>query len=425
MTAPVYAHQQTGANWVVERAAKIGGAYLADDMGLGKTRTLLLAMQTLQPNRPVVICPAIVRSHWEREAALMGVRLRAVISYEGAVNGGTALQRELDADLLVSDEAHYCKSMDALRTRRVFGMSGYARAPGMRHVLAASGTPMPKNPLELWPALSCFPEVCREFKLSNRAAFKDRYCAVRVLSIRGRRIEKVLPELRNEAEFAELLSRFMLRRTLDDVGIDVPTLDFPLLSLDLQTPWLDPAIAAKAESALLAGINPASHAEFALWRHAAGDAKAPVVAALLADWLADSDEKVVVFAHHRSVLQTLRVALTQKYGVAYIDGDTNPALRDTMIELFQTNPQTRVFLGQNQACMTGITLTAAKHAVLVEPDWTAANNLQLGRRIARIGQVAGHCQAHLVAATGTLDERILRLNQQEIRMHEKAGLYAA
>lgn len=411
----LYSHQEQGAEWLAARARKLGGAYLADDMGLGKTRTLLQTIRLLDARRPVVICPAIVRSHWTREAALLEIPNLHVMSYEGAVNGGTLLQTQLDADLVISDEAHYCKSMEALRTRRVFGTGGYVRGRGCKHFLAASGTPMPKNPLELWAILSCFPSVCAEHKLTNRRVFMDRFCAVRLLHLRGRRIEKVLPELRNEAEFHELLSKLMLRRTANDVGLDVPSLDYPLLSLDLNLP---------DAPASYTGDPASPGVETVKWRHDVGDAKAPIVAAMLADQLRGGTDKVVVFAHHRSVLAVLRSTL-REFGIAYIDGDTPPGHRDEAIHAFQREPDTRVFIGQNQACMTGITLTAASRAVLVEPDWTAANNRQLGRRIARIGQTAAHCQAHMVVAAGTLDEAIMRLNQREIRLAEKAGLYAA
>lgn len=402
--AHLYSHQIDGAQWLADRALTIGGGYLADDMGLGKTRTLLHTITLLKARRPVVICPAIVRTHWLRESELLGVPLLHVMSYEGAVAGGMKLQVELSPDLLISDEAHYCKSMDALRTRRVFGLGGYAR--GARYVLPASGTPMPKNPLELWPVLACFPSVCKEHKLFNRRDYVQRFCAVRLIRLGRRSVTKVMPELRNEAEFNELLSKVMLRRYAADVGLDVPPLDWLLMPLDLDVPDLQGV-----------SLGGAAAAE---WRHYVGEQKAPRVADMLAEQLHNSSQKVVVFAHHRSVLNILREKLLP-FGVSYIDGDTSPKMRDGAIDRFQTDPNVRVFIGQNLACMTGITLTAANRCVLVEPDWTADVNHQLGRRIARIGQTE-HCTAHMVTAADTIDDAILRTNQAEIRLAEKAGL---
>jgi SNF2 family DNA or RNA helicase len=75
-----------------------------------------------------------------------------------------------------------------------------------------------------------------------------------------------------------------------------------------------------------------------------------------------------------------------------------------------------VFLGQNIACQTGITLAAAHRVVLVEPDWTADVNFQLGQRVARIGSTAKRCIGQMIALAGTLDEAIVAQNERETRM---------
>ncbi len=393
----IFDHQELGAQWLAQRAAKIGGGYLADAMGLGKTRTLLRAVQIVGAKRPVVVCPANVRSHWAREAAEMGVELRRIMSYEEAVNGATALQRELDPDALISDEAHYCKNMDALRTRRIFGISGYSRDAD--YVFPASGTPMPKNPMELWPVLSNFPAVCKEHKLLNARVYKDRFCSKVLVTIGRRRVERILPVLKNEDEFRELLSKFMLRRLPDDVGVNIPKAFFQITDFDIDVPEGD--------------------GNTSEWRHAIGDAKVAPTIQMLRDFLDGNDAKIVVFAHHRSVLHALFKGL-QPMICAYVDGDTTDV--DAQITMFQHDPDCRVFIGQNIACQTGITLTAARRVVIVEPDWTHDVNVQLGHRVARIGQTAQHCIVQLVVASGTLDDAIVRRNHAEYELGVKAGL---
>jgi SWI/SNF-related matrix-associated actin-dependent regulator 1 of chromatin subfamily A len=138
---------------------------------------------------------------------------------------------------------------------------------------------------------------------------------------------------------------------------------------------------------------------------------------MLRSQLADSTEKVVVFAHHRNVLAALRETLAS-YGVVVIDGDVTERGRDAAIDRFQHDEKTRVFLGQNVACMTGMDglQQVAHRALLVEPDWTAVNNVQLGKRVARIGQHAGRAIVQMVALAGTLDEAIVAQNLRETRM---------
>ncbi|MGH7756462.1 MAG: C-terminal helicase domain-containing protein, partial [Vulcanimicrobiaceae bacterium] len=146
--------------------------------------------------------------------------------------------------------------------------------------------------------------------------------------------------------------------------------------------------------------------------------KAPLVAALLADQLEGNDDKIVVFAYHRAVLNLLRDALAP-FGVCYIDGDTTRLRREQQIDWFQTRAHHRVFLGQQDACKEGITLTAASRVVIVEPSWTADDNVQAAHRVARIGQTSGHCIVQLVALSGTIDAGIMRQCAHEARLAEE------
>jgi hypothetical protein len=78
-----------------------------------------------------------------------------------------------------------------------------------------------------------------------------------------------------------------------------------------------------------------------------------------------------------------------------------------------------VFLGQNIACQVSLTLTAARRAVIVEPDYTANVNYQLAKRIARIGQSADRVIVQFAMLAGSLDKRIVRRNIAETRMAER------
>jgi SNF2 family DNA or RNA helicase len=148
-------------------------------------------------------------------------------------------------------------------------------------------------------------------------------------------------------------------------------------------------------------------------RRRLGELKVAPVAEMLSSQLADSSEKVVVFAHHTTVLHSLRELLAT-FGVAYIDGDTTK--RDEEIDRFANDPRCRVFIGQNQACGTGtdgLQKSGAHRAIFVEPDWTAANNVQLAKRLARIGSKADRVIAQFVTLSGTLDEGIVAQNIRE------------
>ena len=65
MTIP-YHFQRAGVRQVHKFGCR---ALIADEMGLGKTLSALLVMQRHPEMRPViVICPAVVKFNWQREA---------------------------------------------------------------------------------------------------------------------------------------------------------------------------------------------------------------------------------------------------------------------------------------------------------------------------------------------------------------------
>jgi SWI/SNF-related matrix-associated actin-dependent regulator 1 of chromatin subfamily A len=154
-------------------------------------------------------------------------------------------------------------------------------------------------------------------------------------------------------------------------------------------------------------------------RRRLGELKVAPVAEMLQSQLADSDEKIVVFAHHTGVLEALR-ELLKNFGVAFVDGNVRNTARDAAIDRFQSEPRCRVFLGQNIACQTGITLTQGKRVILVEPDWTGDVNYQLGKRVARIGQTSNRVLVQMIALSGTLDEAIVAQNKRETEMAAQA-----
>jgi SWI/SNF-related matrix-associated actin-dependent regulator 1 of chromatin subfamily A len=422
----LYQHQSDGAEWLADRPR----GYLGDEPGVGKTRTLLEGLGRSDSIDALVVCPAIVRTHWAREAALYadyGPVLR-IKSYDEITRGGYELMKELlddGVDSLILDEAHYLKHANAQRTQFLLGPNGYARRLPL--VWAASGTPVSKNPYEYWtPLSSLFPKVALAHGLRTHEDFKARFCVVRPCYLRSKTVEKIMPELRNEAEFREILAETMLRRTLDDLGLDVPPLDFQIVRLDAQgsgpaLEWDELQHVRRIKASIEAGDldSIAEDPYVARMRRRLGELKVAPVAEMLQSQLADSDEKIVVFAHHTNVLESLRTLLGS-FGVAFVDGNVRNTARDEAIDRFQSDPRTRVFLGQNIACQTGITLTAAKRVVLVEPDWTGDVNLQLGKRVARIGQKSNRVIVQMISLSGTLDEGIVAQNARETRMAAQA-----
>lgn len=417
----LFEHQRQAAEYI----AGTPRAYLGDTPGLGKTRSVLYGLELAGSKRVVVICPAIVRSHWrdEWEALERGQMLHfeiQVYSYEQIVRGGEELLTELAGwgDTLVVDEAHYCKNTQAKRTRLIMGKDGYAGK--FDRVVLASGTPMPRNPAELFPQLiNLRPDVLVRHGVGKLHQWAKEFCIFRTSFVRGRQVRKVVG-MRNEEKLREIVSECMLRRTLADVGLDVPPVQWQTIRLnsEISLNILDYDVAARLSEALGDGeslAEIASDPETSRLRKKLGIHKARAAGEFIGSSMDGSDEKVVVFAYHRDVLALLKEEL-RNLGVCYVDGDVSQRDRDEAIRIFQTDPRSRVFLGQITACQTGITLTAASRAVIVEPDWQDTVNVQAAHRVARIGQEAEHCIVQMLCLAGTIDEAVVGQCAREARM---------
>jgi SWI/SNF-related matrix-associated actin-dependent regulator of chromatin subfamily A-like protein 1 len=412
-----FEHQHSGAAFATRRRKSMNG----DVPGLGKTLTAILALAEKGCSRPLVICPAVARSHWANEFAEFGWpgAEPRIYSFEEITNGGVPLMAELIhralIDSLVVDEWTKLKHVTSQRAQLIAGNNGYIRR--VPHVIALSGS-ITRHAGEYYTILCALvPELLAVHGIATREQFMERFTTRVFLWANGERREKVVGQ-QNVDELKLLLDAVQIKRGLPDVGMDVPRVWWQQWRIDavenLTSTETNHFEVLTRDGATLEEI--AEDPYVARMRRRLGELKAPVVAEALADQLEGTDEQIVVFAHHRSVLIELQQRLAH-LGVSYIDGDTSDTHRDHAVRDFQLG-RTRVFLGQNIACQFSLTLTAAHRVILVEPDWTADTNYQLGQRIARIGSTADRCIGQLVVLAGTLDEAIVAQNARELKQYE-------
>ena len=127
-------------------------------------------------------------------------------------------------------------------------------------------------------------------------------------------------------------------------------------------------------------------------RAESGLAKASSVAAYALDLLQNAGTKILVFAHHKAVMDALEQNLVRGLkgakAMMRIDGTTPPRERQRLVEAFQNNPSTRLALLSVTAAGTGLTLTAASAVLFAELHWTPGVLVQAEDRAHRIGQHA-------------------------------------
>lgn len=367
--------------------------------------------------RPVVIGPAIARPVWQKRWPIWGPASVKpwVISYDELVRRGDMVWRDLlayEPDLLVLDEVHRCSTTTAKRSKLALKL-----ANRVERVWVLSGSPVRNGPQDLYPVLrAIWPDELRKLGI------KDRWDYLRMFSdfIPGEYGPKVL-RAKNVPILKEILGRIMLRPSDDEVNLDLPSLRWEAMPLEstfagnVDLEILRAVGLSREDFAHLLADDDATQQHVASIRRCLGTVKAVAVAAALRDELDDGLlNKVVVFAHHRDVLDTLHGGLL-KYGVARIDGSTSGLARQEHQESFQNDPRCRVFLGQTQACGEVIDLFAAHECVFVEPSWTPEDDVQAAKRLHRIGQTRP-VRARVCVLEGTLDDPIARVRDRKLTM---------
>lgn len=108
-----------------------------------------------------------------------------------------------------------------------------------------------------------------------------------------------------------------------------------------------------------------------------GTAKLDALEDILDDYVQEAGQKLVVFARFRPEIAAIENLLRKK-GIKYgsIYGDVPQAERGGIVDDFQQNPETKVFVAQIQTAGLGITLHAASAAVFYSLDFNMSNYAQ-------------------------------------------------
>lgn len=419
---------------------------IGDEPGLGKTAQGILISNALGAKRTLVICPASLRLNWAEEIwrwstvpnvatyviakASNGVSNAAhynIISYDLLRNPAImAAIMALRWDHVILDEAHHLKDPRGnTRTRMICAPDMLPSVTGRFTLL--SGTILPNSPRECYNAARLIGWACID--RMGLEAFNEHYYGEGGGMVRGpvwdekkkANISKVhwSTTVRNRPRNLDELQRrlrgnIMVRRQKTAVLTQLPAKQFHLVPLalnaDMRRALAHPGWARVGQ---LIELNDAEFAagvgvdgQITTARRLLGEAKAHPTCDYIEELLREGITKLVVSAHHTSVLALAKERLA-KYGLVFMDGRTPTGQRQDIVHQFQNNPRVRIILGQTQVLGEGYTLAAAQDMVLMEGDWVPGKLDQMVDRIHRIGQVGAYVQAHLPIVPGTLDEHIM------------------
>lgn len=127
--------------------------------------------------------------------------------------------------------------------------------------------------------------------------------------------------------------------------------------------------------------------------------------------LIQEGHKSLVFSQFTSMLSIVKKHLDSR-GIryAYLDGQTRK--RKQVVEQFQNDPETSVFLISLKAGGLGLNLTEAEYVFLLDPWWNPAVEAQAIDRAHRVGQTK-QVFAYRIICRDTVEEKILELQKKK------------
>lgn len=439
-------YQRAGIAYALGR----DGTLIADEMGLGKTIQALGYINARKDIKKVlVICPASLRLNWEREAKkwLVGDFDFFVMENSSAPKFGenfvitnfakfagpnakkvVGYCMSQDWDLVIIDEAHNLKNNSSQRAKAILGYwhrKKKENIPGViskaKAKLFLTGTPILNAPIEAQPLLGALnhKEFGYYFSFAKRYANAHHNgwgwdfsgaCNLEELQERARSIcmirrlkkdvlKELPPKFRQIVELpVDSESREVLARETNELANRSKILAaMQQREVPNNQSYTESVSALENNSQIL-------FTEMARFRREVSLAKLPTAIEHI-DAVLENVDKVVLFAHHRAVIERLQDHYSESCVV--ITGATPMHARQQAVDDFQTREDKRVFIGNIKAAGVGLTLTAASTVIFVELDWVPANLTQAEDRCYRYGQQDSVLVQHLVLA-GSLDAKMAK-----------------
>ena len=422
----------------VEYALRRTNTLIGDVPGLGKTPTAIAFCNEVRAKKVLVVCPANIRLQWHKRIqewttmpypanksiypilkSSNGTNPLAswnIVSYDLARTAaiGAALARE-HYDVLILDEPHYLKEVDAQRTRAIFGGGERRLFPPLaeraERILGLTGTPLPNRPREAYTLARglCWDAI----DWASEEKFRHRYNpSQRGVTDKG----KIYIDERS-GRHAELQNRlrswFMCRHEKHGPRGVMKQLHMPIYDLIQVEETRAVKQALQAESLLdidpemLEGADATMLGHIAVVRRLMGIALAPQVADYVEMLLDGGEEKLVLFAWHTEVMNILEARLA-KHGLVRMDGRTGAVKKDRLVKEFIANKRIKIALGNTLTMGTGTDglQEVCNHALVAEADWTPGNNIQCFDRLDRGGQTR-QVQGDIFVAPNSVAEKVL------------------
>lgn len=445
----LFQHQKEGIQFLTAKKKAI----LADQMGLGKTKQAIVSAAG-EGNNTLVICPASLKTNWAREilqvdenatiTILNGTKSEPysqgsntnwlIVNYDIVAKEENRQKiKEFCFDTVILDEAHYIKSSKSIRTKATLQVIKNAER---KYLL--TGTPIMNRPEELFTLLQAIDHPLGKswysYVLKYCGAFYRKF-KKRIFNIHTGKyeiVERQFLDTNGATNLQDLqikIQNSYLRRTKEKLGDSLPAKIITNVAVEMskedrtkyEQTWDEymnylennPVIFSDMDELekqeKIENIIQTRHlVELQKLKQVASQAK---IERIVEDTenIVEQGEKVIIFTQYTQTLQDLKKAITaKKIRAVTLSGEDNQNARQLSIDGFQTNDDTKVFIGNIKAAGVGITLTKASTVIFADMEWTPALHEQAEDRAHRIGQTS-QVNVYYYIAKGTIEEDIVEL----------------
>lgn len=427
-TSDLRPYQKEGVEFLVGNSAE--GAFLADEVGLGKTLTGIRAARALR-GRTIIVVPNFLKSVWTtglegdksldpptppgwpgmnvlvlkgtttvppadlgakklsktaRDSLALVDKLKAPSEIDIVIINYDILYAWVDVLLawepktMIMDEAHVLMGDKSRRTRAAERLRS-----AIPNRMMLSATPMTSRPRDLWAPVNVLSEgrfgAPFPYFKKHCAAFQERVSADRIVwNTKG---SSELPELHRRLQF------FMLRRTKEDVGMQLPPRTRQIIEVEVERRFqLSMAVALQNDESMRRALDMAADGKL-------GDV------AQLALGHAQEGNKVVIGTWRKAVAEELANALRgADIDARVITGDVNEKKRKEILDA-----QPAVICATLDSMGMGLDLSFANVGICAELHYVPSKLVQWEGRLHRFRQKRPTLFQYVIA-TGTADELI-------------------
>ena len=435
LNATLRSYQKEGLSWLNFLDAFNFGGCLADDMGLGKTIQILAFILSQQEkvtiNTNLIIVPASLVFNWQQEITNFAPSLsvttiyganrvkylkdfdkyQIVLTSYGTLLADIVWLKEYRFNYIFLDESQSIKNPDSQRYKA-------ARLLQSRNKIVLTGTPIENNTFDLYGQLSF---ACPGL-LGNREHFRQQYSVP---------IDQFKDSRRAE-ELQQRIKPFILRRTKSQVAKELPDKAEMVIYCEMgqkQREIYESARneirdylmgrsedeLAKSSMHVLQGITKlrqiCNSPSLISKEQFYGNASSKMDVLLEQIETKAPYHKILVFSQFVGMLNLFKDALEERdIKFAYLSGQTKN--REAVVNSFQEDAATRVFLISLKAGGVGLNLTEADYVYLIDPWWNPAVENQAIDRTYRIGQHKNVMAIRLICPD-TIEEKIMLMQQKK------------